>query len=85
MRVFYKLAFFRHLLTLKVIKNTKDDILKNVGKQTVDGNHWFPYWFVTNILNISSQHIFCKTFFLGEIPVNVMRLYHMPQLSLVEW
>jgi len=23
--------------------NTKDDILKNVGNQTVDGSHWLPY------------------------------------------
>jgi len=22
--------------------NTKEDILKNVGNQTVDGSHWLP-------------------------------------------
>ncbi len=33
-------GFFFHLF------NTKEDILKNVGNQTVAGNHWLPLYFV---------------------------------------
>ncbi len=30
------------LLTNIILFNTKEDILKNVGKQTVSGTHWLP-------------------------------------------
>ncbi len=30
------------LLTNIIVFNTKEDIFKNVGKQTVSGSHWPP-------------------------------------------
>ncbi len=33
---------FQTCMSFGPLLNTKEDISKNVGNQTVDGSHWFP-------------------------------------------
>ncbi len=33
---------FQTCVTFFLLLSTKEDILKNVGNQTVDGSHWLP-------------------------------------------
>ncbi len=58
------------LLTLKLFQtcsfflllNTEEDILKNVGNQTVDGSHWLLYYGVAAV-NCLITNILQNTFF----------------------
>jgi len=34
----------KHVRFFFLLLNTKEDILKNVGNQTVDGSNWFPWY-----------------------------------------
>jgi len=37
-----KILLFQTCMSFFVLLNTKEDILKNAGNQTVDGSHWLP-------------------------------------------
>ncbi len=49
-----------------ILLNTKDDILKNVGNQTVDDCHWLPYFpeYVVLVLLMFQIGRFCDLFFI---------------------
>ncbi len=48
----------KNVLIFILVLNTKEDILKNVGNQTVAGLQWLPYFFFPTIKVSGDQQLF---------------------------
>ncbi len=74
------LKFFQTVRSFFILLNTKEDILKNFGKQTVDGSHsifFFHIWKSMATVNCLVTHILQNIFFcvqqLKEIHKNIWK------------
>ncbi len=47
----------KNVLIFILVLNTKEDILKNVGNQTVAGSQWLPYFFSPTIKVLKLENL----------------------------
>ncbi len=87
-----KWKFCHHLLTIMLLKtwmsfyfvlNTKEDIWKNIGNQTVAGSHWLPCFFCRSQWLPSTVGILRNIFFRWKKLIEVWNNMRMRIFSFV--
>ncbi len=72
-----------NLFEFFLLLSTKEEILKNVGNQTVDGSHWLPLYFCPYISQWLPSNVFNNVFFVGRNWLSFRNIHGLSQAYLV--
>ncbi len=74
------LKLFQTSMSFFLLLNTKGDISRNVGNQTVSGPCWLPYYFCPH--HWSQQHTFCKiSYFMFNRRKKIIQVWNNLRVS----